>query len=372
MAMMIAGMCASVQACVDDMFGQISGEGIRVRACSDRAFAKARRGVSWQALRDLNDTLLQLAAPLIDAHQWHGLRVVAADGSRLRVSTRRGVDLAADHYAFALFLPGAEVTLHARLGSHDACERQMLFESLDATAENDVLVLDRGLIGNTMAAAITQRRRHFCMRVDASGYACVRQFLRSGKAETTVELSPPCRADRIDYALDNTPTRVRLIRDVTPSGTVRALMTSLLDPQRFPAETFGALYHRRWRVEEAFKRIKHRLHLEAVSGLTYLALQQDFAAKVLADNLHTLLVSAHQDAKGAPEPVSSRPNRTAAFGALAPILVGCLPNIRKCLIKLKSALDLIISTRCRIQRGRSYPRPPRVKPHAHSGYKGRC
>lgn len=372
MAMMIAGMCASVQSSVDDLFGQIAGEGIRVRACSDRAFSKARRGVSWQALRDLNDTLLQLASPLIDTHQWHGLRVVAADGSRLRVSTRRGADLAPDHYAFALFLPGAEVTLHARLGSHDACERQMLFESLEATAENDLLVLDRGLIGNTIAAAITQQKRHFCMRVDASGYACVRKFLRSGADETTVELKPPCHPDRISHALDNTPTPVRLIRDVTPSGTVRVLMTSLLDAQRFPAETFGALYHRRWRVEEAFKRVKHRLHLEAVSGLTYLALQQDFAAKVLADNLHTLLASAHQGATDTPEPVNSRPNRTAAFGALAPILVGCLLNIRKCLKKLKSALDLIISTRCRIQTGRSYRRPPRVKPHAYSGYKGRC
>ncbi len=134
----------------------------------------------------------------------------------------------------------------------------MLFESLDATAENDLLVLDRGLIGNAMAAAITQRGRHFCMRVDASGYACVREFLRSGKIETTIELNPPCHADRIDYALYNTPTHVRLIRDVTPSGTVRVLMTSLLDPQRFSAETFGALSHRRWRVEEAFKRIKVR------------------------------------------------------------------------------------------------------------------
>lgn len=372
MAMMIAGMCASVQASVDEMFGQISGEGIRVRACSDRAFAKARRGVSWQALRDLNDTLLQLAAPLIDAHRWRGLRVVAADGSRLRVSTRQGADLAADHYAFALFLPGAEVTLHAQLGSHDACERQMLFESLDATAQDDVLVLDRGLIGNTIAAAITQRKRHFCMRVDATGYACVRKFLRSGKAETIVELDPPRPTDRLDYALDNKPTCVRLIRDVTPSATVRVLMTSLLDSQRFPAETFGALYHSRWRVEEAFKRIKHRLHLEAVSGLTYLALQQDFAAKLLADNLHTLLASAHQSATDAPEPADSRPNRTAAFGAFAPILVGCLLRIGKCLAKLEATLDLIIKTRCRIQRGRSYPRPPRIKPHAYSGYKGRC
>ena len=44
---------------------------------------------------------------------------------------------------------------------------------------------------------------------------------------------------------------VRLIRDVTPSGSVRILMTSLLDEARYPATDFGALYHHRWRIEEA-------------------------------------------------------------------------------------------------------------------------
>ncbi|MFP3564949.1 transposase [Paraburkholderia sp. SIMBA_030] len=52
-----------------------------------------------------------------------------------------------------------------------------------------------------------------------------------------------------------------------------------------PAAAFGALYHQRWRIEEAFKRLKHRLRLEAVTGLDYLALQQDFGAKIVADNL---------------------------------------------------------------------------------------
>ncbi|WP_435382740.1 transposase [Crenobacter oryzisoli] len=34
-------------------------------------------------------------------------------------------------------------------------------------------------------------------------------------------------------------------------------MTNLLDAQAFPAADFGALYHQRWRIEEAFKRLKH-------------------------------------------------------------------------------------------------------------------
>lgn len=54
----------------------------------------------------------------------------------------------------------------------------------------------------------------------------------------------------------------------------RVLMTSLLDDAAFPAAAFGDVYHRRWRVEEAFKRLKHRLRLEAGTGLTHLAFQR--------------------------------------------------------------------------------------------------
>lgn len=375
LAMMISGMCTSVQAALDDLFAQITDSSVRVRRCSDRAFSKARRGFSWQVFVDLNQQLLRRAQPWIDAYRWHGLRVVAADGSRVRVSTRQGAQLDADHYAFALYLPGAEVTLHAALGPDDASEHQMLFEALDATDDRDLLVLDRGFTGNAMVAVLVQRQRDFCLRVDASGWKCVKQFLQSGQHEQIVTLKPPSRADATTYELRRIPTQVRLIRDQTPSGSVRVLMTSLLDAQRYPTDAFGALYHQRWRVEEAFKRIKHRLRLEAVTGLTHLAFQQDFAAKILADNLHRLLscegVAPHDQEEMIRH--TSHANRTFAIGTLKPILAGCLLQLRHCLDALHQALQIIATTHCRIQPGRSYPRRHRVyKPHTYLTYKLCC
>lgn len=49
---------------------------------------------------------------------------------------------------------------------------------------------------------------------------------------------------------------------------IRVLATANVDAQTAPAHTFGELYHQRRRIEEAFKRLRHRAHLEAVSGLT--------------------------------------------------------------------------------------------------------
>lgn len=369
--MMIGGMRASAQAELDGLFAQIQGSAVRVRAVSEQAFSKARQGFSARLFDQANAHLLHLAAPLIDAHRWQGLRVVAADASRIRVSTRANAPLQADHWAFALFLPGAELTMHTRLHSADGCERQMLFEALDdLTPGRDLLVLDRGYPADWMAAALAQRGLDVCMRVDATGWKVVKDFLRSGQSEAQITLKHPKARAAQDYELQRLPTRMRLIRDLTPAGSVRVLMTSLLDTERYPAAAFGALYHRRWRVEEAFKRIKHRLHLEAVSGLNYLALQQDFAAKVVADNLHILLAAANDSEAAMQAEPDSRPNRTFALGTLKPILAGCLLAVRRCIRALAQALDVIRATRCRVQPNRSYPRSDRVKPHAHRAYRG--
>jgi IS4 transposase len=47
----------------------------------------------------------------------------------------------------------------------------------------------------------------------------------------------------------------------------------------------GDLHHQRWRIEEAFKRLKHRPHLQAIPGLSQQVLMLDGAAKVLADEI---------------------------------------------------------------------------------------
>jgi hypothetical protein len=191
-ALMMSGMCASVQAELDDLFGALGDNGGRVRAVSAQAFSKARPGLSAELFGLARARLISRAQPHIDSMHWNGLRLVAADGSRLRVGTRRGHELRADHYAFALFLPGPELTLHAALHPADGAGRQMLFEALDVLQPNsDLLLLDRGFIGNAMVAALAQREILFCMRVDARNWRCATAFARSGEAERVVTLEAP-------------------------------------------------------------------------------------------------------------------------------------------------------------------------------------
>ncbi|WNC91371.1 hypothetical protein RI103_08505 [Paraburkholderia sp. FT54] len=170
-----------MQAELDELFGALGESGGRLCAVSAQAFSKARSGLSVELFDLACARLMTLAQPHIDSMRWDGLRLVAADGSRLRVGTRRGHELRADHYAFALFLPGPELTLHAALHPAGGAERQKLFEALDVLQpRTDLLLLDRGYIGNTMVAALTQREIPFFMRVDARNWKCVTAFARIG------------------------------------------------------------------------------------------------------------------------------------------------------------------------------------------------
>lgn len=64
---------------------------------------------------------------------------------------------------------------------------------------------------------------------------------------------------------------------------------SRLDEERYPSALFAALYHQRWSTEEHFKRGKRWAELENFSGLSPLALRQDFHAKILALNVAAML-----------------------------------------------------------------------------------
>ena len=138
--------------------------------------------------------------------------------------------------------------------------------------------------------------------------------------------SSPCRRPTAVTSLTTSvrphPRRVRLVRHVAPNGRVRVLMTNLLDTQRFPAPAFGELYHQRWRIEVAFERLKHRLNLEHDSGLSHQAVLQDFAAKILCDNLEAVITRAAQNEH--PIAQDRRINRACAHTVLKPLLPALL------------------------------------------------
>ena len=365
-ALMLSGMRKSVQAELDEFFAHLGQRAQLLREVSEQAFAQARAKLSITAIPVLNDWLIGRAAFYGFVPLWQGLRLVCADASALRFGLRAShVKRAAlaDQILFGLFLPGCELMLAASLHSVHESERQMLFEHLDRLSRTDLLLLDRGYPARWLVAALNQRDIAFCMRVEKagnSGFACVRDFLRSGLLEQVVTLAAADPRDVLDFECPSAPQTVRLVRHIAPNGQVRVLMTNLLDAARFPACAFGQLYHQRWRIEEAFKRLKHRLNLEHVSGLSQQAVVQDVAAKVLCDNLQALTALSAHDRADLPE--SARINRAYVHSALKPLLPALLLG-KKVAKLLRAVLALLAKHTCVHRANLSKPRKPGPKPH---------
>ncbi len=305
--------------------------------------------------------------------RWQGLRLVAADASVLlpaiRQCRRTQRLAAADQRLFALYLPGAELTLHAAVHSASESERAMLANALDKLSPHDVLLLDRGYPAAWLVNLLDARGLRFIIRCDTSsgGWRSLRQFMRSDLHDTTITLKPPKPQDVADWGCPATAPKVRVVRSITPNGQLRVLMTNLT-PEQAPTAAFAALYHCRWRIEEAFRRLKHRLKLEAVSGLSQHALIIDVAAKVLADNICSLMCAAsHHSAQASAE------QRCAPTTTLH-ILQRALPRLimaTSITSLLRNTLAMIALTLRRSQPGRSTPRPDvRSKPHPSMAYKG--
>jgi hypothetical protein len=105
-----------------------------------------------------------------------------------------------------------------------------MIERLDRQGSADLLVLDRGYPGAWLIAALLHRGIPYCMRCDSSSsFKAVTEFMRSGQDEAVVTLPPPNTQDAIDDECPRQPSTVRLIRQVTPDGHLRVVMTSLFD-----------------------------------------------------------------------------------------------------------------------------------------------
>ena len=375
MASLLFMRSSSQQAMLDGFFGNVCGQAQPVHEVSDRAFAAARSHLHVPALQGLNDWVIERADAAGLVSRWRGFRLVAGDGSVLMPAIRRCKrtrHLAdGDQRLFALHLPGSELMLHAAVHSSGVSERAMLMEALDKLGCEDVLLLDRGYPAAWLVNVLVQRGMRFVIRCDttAGGFNAVRRFMRSGLAEAQVLLNAPDVADACDWGCSSQAPTVRLVRQIAPSGAQRVLMTNLSAEQAAAAD-FGDLYHRRWRIEEAFKRLKHRLHLEAVSGLSQHALLIDVAAKVLADNIAALLCLAVQADDVCPH--TRRCARSSADQVVRQLLPRVLLGIGDVLALIARAVQLIArSLRREPRTPRSSPRKASsLKPHARLAYKG--
>ena len=365
----------SVQASLDRFFTSLGGHAHVVRGATKSALCQARRKLKASALHALNRLWVDGWHAQDFYARWQGLRVVAADGTCLRLP-RWGENVqafgagpckdgsAVMARAVALLSVATGQFLDVRLGAYEQGERALLMGALDALRADDVLVLDRGYPAWWLFAALQARTLNFCARIDACGWPDVARLLRSSAREVvlTHRLLPATRQAVLALGLPCPETiQVRLVKVTLPNGHIEVLATSLVDTERYRADTFSALYARRWAIEEAFKTIKHRLHIEGWSGELPQAIEQDVVAKILMHNITEALCEKAQQALPADICNTSRVNHAYALTHLHALIVAWIGSNADALHRvLDAAVSLIGRTRDKIRPGRSFERKHRV------------
>jgi len=260
--------------------------------------------------------------------RWHGHRVWTIDGSSFSMADeaelqdyfgqpgaqKTGCGFPVAHL-LALFHAGAgflQRTILAPLRTHDMANAARMLPELD---EGDVLVADRGFASFAHLALISQGKRHAVFRChqkqivnfrphrkhktspdDPPGLPTSRWLKRLGKRDQLVEYVKQQKPEWMSQEeFDGLPQTV-VVRELRVKIRVDCrvktitIVTTLLDPERYPARDIAELYRQRWQIELNFRHLKTTMKMEVLHCKTIAGIQKEVAMFGLAYNLVRLVM----------------------------------------------------------------------------------
>lgn len=336
---------ASLSTCLSNYFSDVSAS-IPTKA----AFSKARLSLSHTVFKRLNFWIVNQFYRQVRFEKWKGFRVLAIDGSTLRLpdhsslaqkfskhsfGAQRSVDRWMSRVSF-LYDVLNKVVIDAQMESFHTSEAELCRGHLGFLRKGDLVTFDRYYASHYLFSVLQHKQVDFLFRMRDHSWKCVKTFVASGMKEQIVDLevyphSPVGK--RIPSNVDKN-VRIRLIKQVSKSGQVRVYATSLLDKEQYSKTAIINLYRKRWGVEEAYKTLKARLDVIHFSGKTMQAVQQDFYAKVFLISLTSIL-------KTGLNPTLKRKTRTENKDGRTPIINNsfAITQTKTLLKRLQMAFD---------------------------------
>jgi hypothetical protein len=175
-------------------------------------------------------------------------------------------------------------------------EREEALSLIVSMRPGAVLLFDRGYPSYHLICSLRDHYNgYFIFRCPAkSTFPAVEQFVSSGRQEDYILLHPS------NSYLDGLSRRqrkkakviqLRIIRLVSPDGTVSVLLTNLLNQSRFPGKDIISLYFRRWEVETNYRTEKVVLEIEEFHGKSPNSIRQElYAVAIMSVIARTLMV----------------------------------------------------------------------------------
>ena len=298
----------------------------QLKSVSKSALTQARAGLCPKVFKRLNRLIVGRFYQSAAYKGWKGFRVLAVDGSTLRLPG--GHPSLGEKFSHHFFGPKADaghwmsrisylydvfngLVLDAQMESYRTSESALCRQHMPFVKKGDLVLSDRYYASFELMFLLRAKGAHFVFRMKDNWWDCVDAFVKSGLNEQMVCLSLPAKSMYLlaKYPHLKSVLQVRSIRKTNRKGEVQVFCTSLADTQTYSRKAVLNLYKQRWGIEEAYKLIKCRLEVADFSGLTAWAIQQDFYAKTL---LVTLCNSLCFDLKPRPpkrQSIKKTPNK---------------------------------------------------------------
>lgn len=303
---------------------------------SKSAVSKARVKISPELFKELNDGFVQdIYEDKEEVKLYRGFRIFGVDGSRLELpnmtipkdkkqseTLKEIYGQVSDHNGKYAVMPRVSImhdlenniVVDGILNSLHASEGFMAIEHLEHLLKlnknikqeyKDLVIYDRGYPSMGLIAYHYNNNIDFIMRVNSKSFGAVQQFKRSKKSDEIIELevthsilsnmSKETHHPKIKQLRNKLKVRdklkVRAIKVVLANGEIEVLLTSLLSQDEFKTKDFKEFYFKRWGVEISYDILKNIFNIENFTGLTQIAINQDFFATILTNNICALVMS---------------------------------------------------------------------------------
>jgi len=236
-----------------------------------------------------------------DRHRWRGLALYGVDGSTLRVpdttenrahfgGQKAGGTRGDSGYPLVRLATLMALRSHllaaASFGPYSVDERSYAADLWASVPPHSLVLMDRLYLQANVLLPLLRgaEDRHWLSRAKSTTKWEVVRCL--GPGDWLVEMEVSREARRKDPSLPRT-FQARAIQYQRAGYAPQVLLTSLLDPEQYPAEEIRVLYHERWELELGYDELKTELlqREETIRSKSPEAVAQELWGVLLAFNL---------------------------------------------------------------------------------------
>jgi hypothetical protein len=336
------------------------------------AIAQARKRLKDEALEYLfTVTAAEWSARSADQYRWRGFALYGWDGTTMRVpdSPENRAEFGGQHagggrgdsgYPMVRVVASMALRSHVlasfRIADYHTGETTLAKGLWETVPDNSLVLFDRNfLIKGQLIRFETSGNRHWLSRSKSNTKWAVVKHL--GRNDDLVELEVH------EPGMPKT-WEIRAIRYKKRGFPPATLLTSLTDPEAYPAAELVALYHERWELEIGYDELKtHMLdRQEAIRSRSPEGVRQELWGVAIAYNLIRLEMERAAAAAGVP------PTRISFVNAMIFVVqeVTALRGQRLSFGTIPSRLEYLHQQLKRLvlperRTTRSYPRAVKVK-----------